>query len=243
MNLVEFRKHLRTQTGRHELISEEGSNLGIDPFINAGSRYLDRLTLDDKRVGKKYISANADEYLLSFSDNRSVLKVFAATSAGKVELELITFSEMWEKFPESMSGSTAGVPKYFTTAFVRPLPEDMTQTDIDNYGDLAKYIDVIPDGGHVSVNGIIIGPKCSETTLFEIVGLFYNATLIADTDTNFWLYNHQEILTLATMMQMEMPQRNTQGVNDMARSIEMLMLGINLDSSELDSMHADQMGG
>ena len=64
----------------------------------------------------------------------------------------------------------------------------------------------------------------------EVKGLFYSAELTNDTDQNYWSVMHPLLLIMAAMMQTEIVNRNTQGVNDWRSAIteQMTQLGFDL---------------
>ena len=43
MDLLQARKTFRDLSGRHDLVNEDGSDAGIDFYINEGRKFLDRL--------------------------------------------------------------------------------------------------------------------------------------------------------------------------------------------------------
>jgi hypothetical protein len=77
----------------------------------------------------------------------------------------------------------------------------------------------------------------------EVVGLFYNKELVADTDENYWSAAHSFLLIMAAMRQLEVINRNTQGVNDWEAVILRDMTSIGFDLVEELVAEVDEMEG
>ena len=76
-----------------------------------------------------------------------------------------------------------------------------------------------------------------------INGLFYSAELVNDTDENYWSIAHPMLLYMAAMRQIEITNRNTQGVRDWEASIGADVKTLGFDLVEENIAEADQMEG
>jgi hypothetical protein len=83
----------------------------------------------------------------------------------------------------------------------------------------------------------------SEKTTIDIRGLFYSMELEDDTDKNYWSEVHPMLLYMSAMRQIEVTNRNTQGVNDWTASIMTEMQQLGMDLVEELIAEVDQMEG
>jgi hypothetical protein len=76
-----------------------------------------------------------------------------------------------------------------------------------------------------------------------INGLFYSAELVNDTDENYWSVAHPMLLYMAAMRQVEVVNRNTQGVRDWENSIMADVKTLGFDLVEEHIAEASEMEG
>ena len=69
----------------------------------------------------------------------------------------------------------------------------------------------------------------------------YTEELSNDTDKSYWSEVHPEVLIMATMRQIEVFNRNTQGVKDWDNAIEVATFGIGKDLVEEEIAEVTQI--
>lgn len=245
MTLLQFRKYLREVSGRQDLIDMSGETLGsgiVDVHINAGSRYLDRAAQVDKSVGRMFALDTGNNAVFSFQQCRSVLEVWVATQTARWQLTPLTFEEMRSKFPQGEKNVNPGNPLYFMVAKLRPIPDQLDAAEITALDWVTKYMDVLTSS-HFTYTGVVIAPRADEDIMVEVVGHFYSNELMANEDINNWTETSPELLYMATMMQIEIVNRNTQGKNDWLSSINDSMEQLNMDAIEHNAFVASEMQG
>jgi len=229
MNLLQFRQKFRTLSGRFDLVNEDGSDNGADFFINAAQRHLDRLDETQKSWGISYKFCEVDHYAVSFPYCRAVKEVWVATITARYQLEKKDLQDLIaEYFTTLPSGIDSGSPLYYSPTVTRHIPEAIPADDFESF---AGYVDVI-SADHYAYNTVLISPPTDEKLLVEVKGLFYTAELIEDTDKSYWSEVHPNVLVMATLREIEIINRNTQGVNDWDNAIAAAVSGIGKDLVE-----------
>ncbi|MBU2249637.1 MAG: hypothetical protein KKD77_23015, partial [Gammaproteobacteria bacterium] len=104
------------------------------------------------------------------------------------------------------------------------------------------YVD-IPAGNAHEFNSIIVNVPTSEKLTVIINGLFYSAELINDTDENYWSAVHPLLLISAAIRATEIPNRNTQGLNDWTNVIRTDMEHLGFDLVEELIAETSEMEG
>jgi len=135
------------------------------------------------------------------------------------------------------STRTAGSALYYAPCLSRYIPENAEAGDI---GALAGFTEV-PAGNAFEYNTILLNVPVQYQSMLDIRGLFYSKELVEDDDVNYWSVNHPMLLYMSAMRQIEIVNRNTQGVNDWttAIAVEIKQLGMDLVEeliSEIDQM-------
>ena len=87
MNLLQIRQQLRAVSGRFDLINADDSDNGANFYINAGQKYLDRLTTTQKSYGICYRFCAVGAHSVQFPYCRAVKEVWAATTTARWQLE------------------------------------------------------------------------------------------------------------------------------------------------------------
>lgn len=250
MNLLELRKHIRSVSGRFDLIDVDGAQSSkkpiIDRTLNAAIRYLDRASNIMNSTASKFEIINSDEFFIKVKNFRSVHSVWLSSRDVRYKLTPLNLTTFRSKFPDGLKGANSGAPTVYCTGLFRTTPADMTTLDglgveipLDDL--ITKYMETMPKG-FVEYNGILIGPKADTKYLLEVVGNFYSDTLELDTDSNYWTIAHPEIVTMATMLQLEILNRNTQGVKDYQYALKDHLTQLDMDFVENESF-SDVMEG
>lgn len=210
MNLLEIREWFRRESGRHDLVKDDGSNNGADAYINAGQRYLDRLVEFKKSQGRQFVEVSAGTYSVQINTARVIETVWVMNTDSRTELDPLTINEASTKYPQPFPDIGQGRPIYWYAGQARIVPE----SDRNDGGQgIASYQDIIY-GPHYDLDMVTFLPPPDGDYTIEVRGKFYSPKLVNDTDLSEWSVSHDQVLVLAALRAVEIFQRNTQGVRD-----------------------------
>jgi hypothetical protein len=240
MNYLEMRIKFRELSGRFDLVDSVGADLGAGFFINEGRKFLDRLDETQKSWGTCYRFLDIGKYSVQFPYCRAVKEVWAATTAAKWQMEKKNIQDLINGYLLGIpSGRDTGEPLYYSPCITRAIPEN---APINSFESFLGWVDV-PAGNAHEYNAIIVSAPASEKLTLIINGLFYSPALINDTDENYWSVAHPMLLYMAAMRQVEVVNRNTQGVKDWEASIGADVKTLGFDLVEENIAEADEMEG
>jgi hypothetical protein len=237
MNLKEFRKTFRDLSGLYNLVNDDYSNNGVDFFINAGSKFLDRLDETQKSWATHFATLAIGGFTASFPQCRAIKEVWAASpTEGRWQLEKKILQDLVSEYLAVLPATMEqGAPLYYSPCITRSVPKNVVLSDYQKY---LGYLQV----ASTNYNAILLNVPTDEAISVIIHGLFYSDTLSADTDENYWSVNHPMLLYMSTMRQIEIANRSTQGVNDWSNSISIEMKQLGMDLVEEIVAEADEMG-
>jgi len=239
MNLLQLRTKFRTISGRFDLVNEDGSDSGADFYLNEGRKILDRSDETQKSWASCFRFIDVGRFSAQFPYCRAVKEVWASTSTERWQLEKKNLQDLITDYMCNLpSEREVGTPLYYSPAVTRYIPESIT---MDSFEAFIGFVD-IPMGVVHEYNSILVNVPPSEKISVEIKGLFYSMELTEDTDENYWSSVHPLLLIMAAMRQIEVVNRNTQGVNDWDNAIGKEMSQIGFDLVEELIAGADEMG-
>lgn len=241
MNLIQLRQKFRELSGRFDLVNSDYSDNGADFFINAGSKFLDRLDETQKSWASKFKLLSVRQFSVVFPYCRAVKEVWLSDATnGRWQLEKKSLQDLIAGYLTGLPSSrTEGTPKYYAPCITRYIPEELGADDFEAF---AGYVEV-PSGNAHEFNAILLNVPVQYQTLVDIRGLFYAAELLSDTDENYWSAVHPMLLYMSAMRQVEISNRNTQGVNDWTSAITTEMAQLGMDLVEELISEANQMEG
>jgi hypothetical protein len=240
MNFLAMRLKFRELSGRFDLVDSVGTDLGAGFFLNEGRKFLDRLDETQKSWGTAYKFLDIGKYSVQFPYCRAIKEVWAATTAEKWQLEKKNIQDLINGYMLDIpSARSTGVPEYYSPCITRIVPENQP---INSFESFLGWID-IPTGNSHEYNAILVNVPTEEKLTILINGLFYSAELINDTDENYWSVAHPMLLCMAAMRQVEVINRNTQGVKDWEASIGSDIKTLGFDLVEENIAEADEMEG
>lgn len=240
MNLIQVRSQFREISGRHDLVEEDGTDNGADFYLNEGRKFLDRMDETQKSWGSAFVQVKAGLWYATFQFCRAVKEIHCMTSSGRWQLEKKNLQDLIEGYLTGLPSSrSTGTPLYFAPCITRYIPEDITA---DNFRAFIGFID-IPSGSAHEFNTILLNVPVTEDTTVIINGLFYSMELVEDTDTNYWSEVHPLLLISSAMRQIEIVNRNTQGLNDWTNAISTEMQQLGYDLVEELIAESSQMEG
>lgn len=250
MNLLTFRQFFRKHSGRYDLVNADGTDNGVDVLINAGQKYLDRLTDIPGGVGRVFKDVSAGDFLTTFPKCRSIHEVWCVgsnddgdivrlpmTKATQSELRGVDNKSLEEAYTGLASEMDQDRPVYYSPAILRLV------TDADGLtGGIGGMMDVMASGYSVS-KGIFFMPPADGDYTIEVIGNFYQGDVLDDNDESFWLEDYFMILYMATMREIEILYRNTAGVKDWEAGIQASVTTLDMDGVKEESIDVDQMEG
>ena len=239
MTLLAVRKNFVQFTGRFDLVTDDESwrDKGANFFIQTGQQWLDRQTEIALGEGKSYLPLPANSWYVLLNACRSVRYVYISDANG-VRRSLSRKDN--PEFMQDPATLSAGAPEYYTLGNINTHPETIGTTTIARFGPNVTYTAI---GNPWGYNCLIIVPKPAEDSLLEIQGLFYQPTLIADTDSNVWSEEYPFVLLLAACRQVEISYRNTSGANDWENAINAELLTLGFDLADQQSNDITQIRG
>ena len=229
MNYLQMRELFRSLSGRFDLVGDTPTftNTGAGFFLNEGRKYLDRLDETQKSWGTCFRFMELGFWSVQFPYCRAIKEVWAATTSERWQLEKKSIQDLMAGYLTGLPSSrTTGTPLYFSPCISRYVPENIPASSFEAF---LGWID-IPAGNSHEYNAILVSVPTSAKLTVQINGLFYSAELVNDTDENYWSSVHPMLLYMAAMRQVEVVNRNTQGVKDWENSIvsDMRTLGFDL---------------
>jgi len=231
MDLIQLRKKFRSLSGRFDLVNEDGSDNGVDFFINSGQRHLDRMDETQKSWGSSFRFLEADRYSVQFPYCRAIKEVWVGSTTAKWQLDKKDLQDLLAAYFTTLpSGIDSGTPLYYSPTISRAVPETY-KTPADELEAFIGYVDVM-SANHFAYNSILISPPTDEKLVVEVKGLFYTDQLTEDEDKSYWSEVHPDVLIMSAMRMVEVVNRNTQGVNDWDNSIAAAIVGIGKDLVE-----------
>lgn len=233
MNLLELREQLVKLSGRYDLVinPSDYEDNGANFFINAGQRWLDRKTIDRQTVTRAVVIAPINSVSIELPMCRNIQRAFVIDSANDLRKEL---ERMWPLDIRNTyyghSDHVPGTPVHYAPTFTRNASTFPASGPLAPY---ANFPDISPmAGANETFDGIIFGPACEREMAFEVCGRYYSVSMVKDTDNSYWSLNHPEILLQAAMRQIEVFQRNTEGVRDWDASITTSLMELDFDLVE-----------
>lgn len=240
MNLIQVRTKFRSLSGRFDLVNEDFTDNGADFFINEGRKYLDRLDETQKSWASCFRFLEVGKFSVSFPYCRAIKEVWAATTESRWQLEKKSLQDLTTGYLSGMPSSrSTGSPLYYAPCIVRYIPEDAEAGDIEAF---AGFTDV-EAGSYHEYNSVLVSVPASQRIMLDIRGLFYSMELNEDEDKNYWSEVHPLLLYMAAMRQVEVVNRNSQGVKDWTSSIKDEMGQLGMDLVEELIAEVNQMEG
>ena len=240
MNLLQIRTKLRDLSGRFDLVNDDYSDNGADFFIYEGQKFLDRLNETQKSWASVFKFVEIGDFAAQFPYCRAIKEVWAMSTESRWQLEKVDLQDLITGYLTSLpSERNTGAPLYYSPGITRYIPENETADTFESY---VGWVD-IPSGNAHEYNSILLNVPSDEKIVLDIKGLFYTMQLVEDTQENHWSVNHPLLLIMAAQRQMEIINRNTQGVNDWTNAIAVEAKQIGMDLVEELIAEVSQMEG
>jgi len=240
MNFIQMREMFRKLSGRFDLVGDSPTftDTGAGLFLNEGRKFLDRLDETQKSWAACFRFMEVGFYSVQFPYCRAIKEAWAASTTARWQLEKKNLQDLIAGYLTGLSRSN-GLPLYYSPCIARYVPENATPTSIESF---VGWVDV-PSGNSHEYNAILVNIPTSEKLTIQINGLFYSSELINDIDENYWSAAHPMLLYMAAMRQVEIVNRNSQGVKDWENSIMTDMRTLGYDLVEELIAEVSEMGG
>lgn len=235
MTRLELRTWAAEITGRYDLVGALFVDGGMDKYITAGQRFLDRLFDFPRGFSSVFESITADIWYSKFTNCRSIKNVFMNNTEGRSELEKKDRIWMMNEYSNIISATDSSTPLHWAPANLRT----ESITDKDALGAFFRYI-VADDETY---NGVIYLPPPDEAMVVEVFGQFYTEDFDAENATTWWSTHHPEMLVWATAYMIEVSYRNREGARDWLESIKVEGQQLDFDTIETDIAGIDQIEG
>ena len=230
-----IREQLRKITGRRDLITEDGGDNGIDFYINAGLRDLDRRLPVDFNLSRYLYQASSGEYVIHVPNCRAIKKVwmYSETDDERTELTKKSLSWLRDQYSEDWADLDTGTPLYYAPNVDRLAPDQVFQlagnfsgysdTSDINFGDFPEKF---------TQSGILFLPPTDGTYTFNVVGAFRSPNFASGV-ISFWTVMYPEAVILATQKALEVYlYRNAEGAKGFEEGLQDIALGIDYDAVE-----------
>lgn len=237
MTLVELREQFVKLSGLYDLVVDttDWKDNGADFYIQAGQNLLDRLRDTPKSSNTVFKELAAGEWYLTFSGCRSIQEVWINNATGRSELTKKDLPWLYQGFSSLISETGTGTPLYYCPARLRSTdPGDQT-----NLGTFFNYVKT----GSDDLRGILILGPPDEAIVVEVQGLFYSDALAADANESYWTINWPETLIKAALYQVEVFNRNSEGMKDWMTAINADVEGIDKDVIQEEITTINQIRG
>ena len=234
MNLLDIRQEIVRLSGRYDLLLiKEGMSIedmlmaednGANFKINSACRYLDITQEQYNSLAYYETTMAAAEYYVRLKWCRTVKSVYIKSDEGWVPLEVKTINELMEDYPE-LEDTDADTPLYFA---VYPLIRDPNNKSANEA---------------LNEVGVMVIPPTDTELQVKVYGLFFSPELKNNEDENYWSDMYPDLLVKATLREIEIGNRNSQGVNDFDKAIAPILHGIDKDLADYSTMDSMEMGG
>ena len=243
MTLLSVRTQVAKVSGRYDLVTDapndDYSDNGMDYYINAGMRMLDKMVDIPESQAKLYYALAAGEYSLTFQFHcRYIEEVWINGAEERWQLIKVELNELKQYYDQPASSTTQGEPGWYALAELRALETTAQST-------LATFINKTwtETDEKYDYRGIIIVPPADGSYVVEISGKFKQATLSADGDENFWTQEEPDLLARAALYKLEAFSRGTENAKNWLSAIVDDVRLLDMDVAAEESYGINQMRG
>lgn len=242
MNLLELRTKAMLISGRYDLVNPTTyADQGMDYYINAGQRWLDRKFFGKRAEGRflKRISAGDNQVNIQLA--RSIREVWYYDTEARAQLTKAAYNWLKTEYPDTLNIDESGTPLYYTPIVTRGIPH-FSELPADEADFLVHEADLLsgPSNGY---DAIRIYPATDAEITIEVLGLFYSNPLTTNTSESYWSVTNPDILLHATYRAIEIDHRNRQGVDDWTAAIMDNVGELQLDDLDEEITDINQMEG
>jgi hypothetical protein len=216
MALASIRTLFIALSGRDDLdVVAPATTAPADDFIRAGSKALDIEGDQDRAIKFYEVSLAAAACRLTVTQCRAIrgLWYWDDTLDEWAMIDPKGFDEILEDYP-ALDKTASGSPVVWSREPIHEDPDNQAATPT------------------MDTMGIIVMPPTDTAITVKIYGKFYEKSLVAATDVNYWSEVHPQLLVYAALRELEVSYRNTQGYKDWDVRIKEYIAGIDKDLVE-----------
>jgi len=221
--LVDVRKDFVQLSGRYDLVSSTSSyanntsNIGADFFVTRGQKFLEsKLGIRPRlfEFSKALVVGTYSYAFQDFPDDDSQYQALKAIKAVYLltddndykELLKISLQNWYNIFD---SDTANGTPDYWTVG-----------------------ANASGTGNDTGTSSLLLWEPPDKTYTIKVIGFVGHESLTADTDKNYWTIVHPDILVKASLYELEVFYRNSEGARDWLSSLMSDVNGIDHDNVE-----------
>lgn len=223
---------VRRRSGRYDLSDDD-----IIGYLNDAQKHLDRVVRRRQQRTQNLGTILAGAVCYTFSSRcRVIERVYAIQDCNRIMLRRITWREMrghLRKVPQT----GANCPIVYAEAMLHREPGYATLSDLA--GPLGFQDTIFSPAG--KCNGIFIHPPTTQEITIEVIGNWYDDILTVKWPYSWWIVNHADLLVKATLRELEIYMRNSQGVSDYDMAIATDLKHVDFDQAEQDSVGIDRI--
>jgi len=239
MTLAEIRQVFCQQSGRYDLVNNDGTDAGADYFIKAGQRYLDRLFDNENSTARTFRSLDVGQFFVKVAQLRYLEECWLVDPSGPSRTEL-KFAKMRQAqcyFGVPLQDITPGSPLLFALCRDRVVEETLSMAGVS----ALHFSDTIAGTTGQFKGVVVLPPPDSAGMHLELVGKFDSEPLDSETATSYWTENHDDILVLAALYKLECLYRNSAGAKDALNVLLDAVRALDMDMVAQETVNADQM--
>ena len=229
MDLLDLRADFTRISGRSELTDAQ-----VDRYINRGQNYLDLLTEFKHARARDFQVVAANAMSVTFTSKcRVIQEVWVMDNVGRWELKKYDMNTFRREFSILPSALDPGLPTHYTPALLRTNPDPLTIADFTQY---LGFMDVNVTGTSHAYNGVVFRPPTDKQYVIETFGKFYTPDLTEADPDSWWTFTAYTAILHATLRELELDYRNTEGANDWEQSILKTTRMLSMDDAEEDAI-------
>lgn len=227
-----LRQKVAEFSGRYDLITADGEDNGLDFFIQAGQRFLDRLLDTDRLTSRVVFPIRKGNSVVRLDRVRAIKQCWLQDIKGawKYEMEKMAAKDY---IVEVLS---EGRPHSFAVFNLRH-----AYSTIDKLAFPANFFAF--SASDDSIDAVQLFPRADGDYLLIVLGLFQAPPLNQNKSKNFWTVHYPEILIQSTLLQIEKFMRNSEGVRDQLNALQLEVQSLDFDHVTQQIEGVDQMEG
>lgn len=243
MNLSQIRTILVEQSGRFDLVDDDGANYGgalatsgANFVINKAQRLLDLQVSHQKSLLWHEEDLDAGEFKIELLGCKMLSLVYRTDSSGRVKLT--PSNQIFTAFPDNLSSIASGVPAIYGLVSLGLAPAQSALTAVTYPATATHESERLKFGDHHQYRGLIIMPPADATYTISALGRFYGNELAADSDVSFWTSQEPYTLLDACRLVLERDRRIATGEAQWQAAVDKWMLGLEIAqvNSELEGL-------
>jgi hypothetical protein len=230
-------------SGRTDLAPGTDVVPNCDFFINAGQRFLDRLLFSGRSEASYFVNLSASQMFVPVPGCRAVKDVWVYDSSSRTRLQEITSGDLLTNFTEPKASMEKGKPAYYAIVNLKAWPAAFTIGDLTQQWVADLIINGDLQAGYLTAIAIVPPVDSGSAYTLEVDGVFKSDNLTSPAAVSFWTELYPEILLKACFYELEVFNRNSEGMKDWKSAIDVDMFGLVCDYIEEEIRNIEKIGG